>query len=264
MYFCSMSHPAEKAASLLKSKGIDDVRTAVILGTGLHQLVNKIDIKVTVPYADIPGFVVSTVESHPGRLIFGSVDGIHVLAFQGRFHRYEGYEYDQIVFPVRMMKELGIDTLLVSNAAGSMNPEFKKGELMCISDHINMQGFNGDEIKNQGSLYDDDLIDLFLFIADKENIQVHKGVYVAVTGPMLETRAEYRMLGNLADAVGMSTVPEVTEAYRNNIRCLAVSVLTDECDPDNLKPVTLDEIIATANASDAMLTNLFTQLIRLC
>jgi purine-nucleoside phosphorylase len=244
----------------------------IILGTGLGELVQEIEIEREIPYNFIPHFPISTVESHFGRLIFGKIKGKKIVAMQGRFHYYEGYSMQQIVFPVRILKMLGIHTLMISNAAGSMNPEFKKGDLMIIDDHIGMQGDNplrgahdkqfGPRFPDMSRPYDPGLIQLAARLAKESNIQVHTGVYVAVSGPQLETRAEYRFLRMIgADVVGMSTVPEVMAAHQMGIRTFAVSVITDECDPDHLKPVSIDEIIATAQKAEPGMTRMLCQMV---
>jgi purine-nucleoside phosphorylase len=263
-----MQTSSEEAALYLKNLGIENAETGIILGTGLHKLSAEIEVLLIVPYAEIPGFCLSTVESHPGNLIYGLLGTKKVIALQGRFHLYEGYSYHQVTFPVTVMKLLGIKLLFISNAAGAVNPDFSKGELMQLKNHINLLGFTPElpaSEKDTFSLYDSQAGQLLEKIAREEGITLHSGTYAAVTGPQLETRAEYRYLRRIgADAVGMSTVPEVMEAYRQNIRCIAVSVLTDECDPDNLHPVTLEEIIAVANSADELLTRLFYKTILQC
>lgn len=263
-----MQTSAEEAALYLKNLGIEEAETGIILGTGLHKLSAEIKVLRKVPYADIPGFCLSTVESHPGNLLYGLLGTKKVIALQGRFHFYEGYSYQQVTFPVSVMKLLGVNLLFISNAAGAVNPNFRKGELMQLKNHINLQVITPDLPsieENTLPLYDTRAGQLLEKIAREENITLHSGTYAAVTGPQLETRAEYRFLRRIgADAVGMSTVPEVMEANRQNIRCVAVSVLTDECDPDNLHPVTLEEIIAVANSADELLTRLFYKTILEC
>ena len=229
-------------------------------------------IRESIPYERIPNFPVSTVESHKGQLLLGTLSGKEVVAMQGRFHFYEGYSMQQLSFPVRVMKLLGINTLLVSNAAGALNPEYKKGELMLLDDHINLQGDNpligknedffGLRFPDMSAPYDKDLQNRMLAAASELGIKLHTGVYAAVPGPMLETRAEYRYLRRIgADVVGMSTVPEIICARHMNMRCLAISVITDECDPDHLQPVTLEEIIAVAGTADKKLSELFKALL---
>jgi purine-nucleoside phosphorylase len=257
----------EKTTDFLKSHGIADPEIGIVLGTGLGKLIKKIRIFNTIDYADIPHFPVSTVESHHGKLIFGELEGKKVLAMQGRFHYYEGYSLEQITFPIRVMKLLGVRYLLLSNAAGAMNLSFRKGSLMLIDDHINflpdnpLRGTNYNELgtrfPDMSQPYSSMLNNLFEEVARTEKIDLKKGVYVAVMGPNLETRAEYRMLAQYADAVGMSTVPEVIVANHMGLPCAAVSVLTDECDPDNLKPTGLQEILAVAAKAELDLIRLF-------
>ena len=262
-----------KTASFLKEKGIISPEIGIILGTGLGNLVTKIEIEQEIPYQDIPSFPLSTVESHSGKLIYGTIAGKKVLAMQGRFHAYEGYSMEEIVFPVRVMKYLGISYLLISNAAGAMNLEFKKGDLMLITDHVNKFPFNpllgknderiGTRFPDMSEAYSAEVNARLEEIAVKENITLRKGVYISAEGPMLETPAEYRMLRKLGgDAVGMSTIPEVIAANHMQLPCSAVSVLTDECDPDNLEPVVLEDIIAVAAKAEKKLTLLFEELIR--
>ncbi len=256
-----------KTTDFLRKKGIDNPEIGIVLGTGLGKMVEEIKIDKTVDYADIPNFPLSTVESHKGRLIFGELSGKKVLAMQGRFHYYEGYSLEKITFPVRVMKLLGVKYLLLSNAAGAMNLNFKKGSLMLIDDHINfipdnpLRGQNNDELgprfPDMSQPYSLQLNAVFEKVAKKEGISLNRGVYVAVMGPNLETRAEYRMLANYADAVGMSTVPEVIVSNHAGLPCAAVSVLTDKCDPDNLKPTSLDEILAVAGRAEIDLIRLF-------
>lgn len=256
----------------IQSKGVTAPQTGIILGTGLGNLASKIDSVVEVDYIDIPHFPLSTVEYHKGKLIYGMLAGKKVVALQGRFHLYEGYSVQQVTFPVRVLKQLGIRQLLISNAAGGLNPSMKKGSLMVIDDHINMQPFNPLSGKNFDELgprypdmsrpYDAAINQKMEQCASQMNLKLHKGVYVAVNGPNLETRAEYRFLRMIgADAVGMSTVPEVIVANHMSLPVAAVSVITDECDPDNLQPVDITEIIATAAKAEVHLTALFENLV---
>jgi purine-nucleoside phosphorylase len=246
----------------------------IILGTGLGGLVNDIEIEHQLSYAHIPNFPISTLEFHSGKLIFGRLSGKKVVAMQGRLHYYEGYNMKQITFPVRVLKLLGIKTLFVSNASGALNPAFKKGDLMIIEDHINLQpenpltGTNFDELgprfPDMSEPYKKHLIEKALAIAEKEGITCHKGVYASVTGPNLETRAEYRYLRIIgADAVGMSTVPEVIVANHMGLPVFAISVLTDEGFPETLQPVSVEEIIKTATTAEPHMTNILKQLILL-
>jgi purine-nucleoside phosphorylase len=245
----------------------------VILGTGLGDtFLKEIQEPVVIPYREIPNFPLPTMTYHVGNLIFGRVGGKGVVAMQGRFHYYEGYSMQQITFPVRVMKLLGVSQLLISNAGGNMNPKWKKGELMLLDDHINQQpdnplrGIDQTEWENpfpdMSQPYAQTLNERLTAIALRNNITLHRGVYVAVGGPNLETRAEYRFLRAIgADVVGMSTVPEVIVANHVRLPCCAVSVLTDDCDPDNLKPVSIQEIIEVAARAEPHLTRLFTELI---
>lgn len=239
----------------------------LILGTGLGQLVESIGIEASISYEQIPHFPVSTVESHAGRLIFGTLSAKKVVAMQGRFHYYEGYSMHDITLPVRVMKELGIQMLLVSNACGGLNPLFKAGDIMAITDHINLLGDNPLRGRNDDSLgarfpdmyncYDKGLIALAEETALELGIKLQKGVYVAVAGPNLETGAEYRFLRTIgADVVGMSTVPEVIVARHQGTKVLGFSIVTDMGLPDALKPTNLEEIIAVANAAEPVLTRL--------
>ena len=245
----------------------------IILGTGLGQLVNKMKITKEIDYQEIPYFPVSTVESHKGKLILAEYQGRTILAMHGRFHYYEGYSMEQITYPVRCMKLLGIKKLLISNAAGNMNRNFDKGELMLIDDHINFQpdnpliGLNdsklGPRFPDMSCPYDKGMNEKLMNCAKELGITLRKGVYVSVTGPNLETRAEYRMFGQIADAIGMSTVPEVLVANHMSLPCAAISVLTDDCDPDNLKPVELEEILAIAAEAEKDLIRLFEKVVPL-
>jgi purine-nucleoside phosphorylase len=244
----------------------------IILGTGLGGLVNEVEVEKQLMYSNIPDFPISTLEFHSGKLIFGMLAGKKIVAMQGRLHYYEGYTMRQITFPVRVMKMLGIKTLLVSNASGALNPAFKKGDLMIIEDHINLQPDNpllgrnesemGPRFPDMSEPYKHDMIDKALAIAKENNIVCHKGVYVAVTGPNLETRAEYKYLRIIGgDAVGMSTVPEVIVANHMGLPVFAISVLTDEGFPEVLKPVSVEEILAVARESEPKMTLILKNLI---
>ncbi len=245
----------------------------IILGTGLGGLVKEIKKETVLEYENIPHFPVSTVESHHGKLIFGELSGKKVVVMQGRFHFYEGYTMQQITFPVRVMKALGIKTLLISNAAGGMNPNFRKGDLMIIKDHINLQGDNPLIGKNEDDLgprfpdmsepYSKNLIDITEKTALDLKIKVQQGVFVAVQGPNLETKAEYRFLKYIgADAVGMSTVPENIVAVHMGLQVMGMSIITDECFPDSLKPATVEEIIEVANNAEPKLTKIMKAVIK--
>lgn len=263
-----------KAKNFLAEKGVTSPDIGIVLGTGLHHLINLVDIIQTIPYADIPGFPVSTVAFHKGNLIFGRIENKNVLIMQGRFHAYEGYSMQQIVFPIRVMKLMGVHKLFLSNAAGGINLDLKKGDLVLIDDHINLlygnplSGKNYDELgtrfPDMSEPYDRHLKELLQQQAKKSGIELKKGVYAAVHGPNLETKAEYRYLKVIgADMVGMSTVPEVITAVHMELPCVAVSVITDECDPDHLKPVNIAEIIEVAGRADGKLSTLFKEVILL-
>ena len=240
---------------------------AFVLGTGLGGLAGQIDVEAAVPYADIPGFPNPTVESHAGRLLIGHLGGRRVVAMQGRFHRYEGYSLQQVTFPVRVLRALGAETLIVTNACGGMNPLWQPGDLMLIADHINLLGDNpliganddrlGARFPDMSSTYDEGLRALARTVAASQGTVLREGVYVAVAGPNLETRAEYRMLRAMgADVVGMSTVPEVIVAVHAGLRVLGLSIITDQCLPDALQPAHLATIIATAERAEPKLTAL--------
>lgn len=257
----------EHAAAAIRAAFPDRPQAAIILGTGLGGLAAEIHAKVVIEYGDIPGFPLSTVESHQGRLLCGTLGGKTVIAMQGRFHRYEGYTLQQVTFPVRVMRALGVDTLIVSNACGGMHPEWAAGDLMLISDHINLLGDSpligpnddrvGPRFPDMSAPYDGSLRDLARRTAAELGIPVREGVYVSVAGPNLETRAEYRFLRAIgADVVGMSTVPEVIVAVHAGLRVLGISIITDMCLPDSLEPATLERIVAVANRAEPPLTRL--------
>lgn len=241
----------------------------IILGTGLGSLVQRIEVEATLEYSDVPHFPKSTATSHRGRLVCGMLCGLPVMAMEGRFHMYEGYELKQITLPVRVMHALGAGLLVVSNACGGMNPFYKSGDIMMIDDHINLLGDNpliginddrlGPRFPDMCHPYDQKLIDAALATARKNDIVAHKGVFVAVSGPNLETRAEYRFLRAIgADVVGMSTVPEVIVAVHAGMRCVGFSIITDMCLPDALEPAVVGKIIAIANDAEPRLTTLVT------
>ncbi len=264
----------QEASDYIRSRGVEEPEIGVILGTGLGNLfVKEIKKPIQIPYNSIPHFPISTVEFHKGQLIYGEIKGKKVLAMQGRFHYYEGYSMQQITLPVRVMKMLGVKNLLISNAAGNMNLNWKKGELMLIDDHINLQPDNplrgtnyevlGPRFPDMSQPYALALNKKLKAIAKEKAIKLNEGVYVGVMGPNLETRAEYRFLHRIgADAVGMSTVPEVIVANHTGLPCCAISVLTDDCDPDNLKPANIQEIIEIAGKAEAKLTELYVELIK--
>ena len=241
----------------------------MVLGTGLGALARQIEDPTVIEYADIPGFPVATVESHAGRLLIGTLAGRTVIAMQGRFHRYEGYSLQQVTFPVRVMRALGAETLVVSNACGGMHPLWAPGELMLIADHINLLGDNplvgpnddtlGPRFPDMSAPYDASLRALARTVAAERKILLREGVYIAVAGPSLETRAEYRALRALgADVVGMSTVPEVIVAIHGGMRVLGISIITDQCLPDALEPASLEKILAMAGRAEPSLTSLVT------
>ncbi|TKK70256.1 purine-nucleoside phosphorylase [Ilyomonas limi] len=262
-----------EAADFLKQKGIHEPFAGIVLGTGLHQFIHYINNPVVIPYSDIPNFPLSTVEFHKGNLIYGNIGEKKVLAMQGRFHFYEGYTMQQVVFPIRVMKLLGIQYLLLTNAAGGINLNFKKGDLALINDHINLQTGNpltgknidalGSRFPDMSEPYNKYLCNVLQQAADKLNVPLKEGVYAAVNGPNLETKAEYRYLKIIgADMVGMSTVPEVIAANHAQLPCAAVSVITDECDPDNLQPINnIAEIIEVAGKADKQLSQILYQTI---
>jgi purine-nucleoside phosphorylase len=261
-----------ETTGFLKDKTGIRPEIGIILGTGLGGLVKEIDVKSILSYQEIPNFPVSTVETHAGKLISGFLGRRPVIAMQGRFHYYEGYSMQQITFPVRVMKKLGINTLLISNASGGMNPKFRRGDLMVIDDHINLLGGNpliganldefGPRFPDMSEPYSRKLIGLVEKIARQNKIKIHRGVFVAVSGPNLETRAEYRYLRVIgADAVGMSTVPETIAAVHSGLQVLGISVITDECFPETLKPVKLADIVEAANQAEPKLTLLMRQFV---
>lgn len=251
----------------------DNYSIGIILGTGLGGLVKEITIEHEIDYSELPNFPLSTVESHHGKLIFGKIANKNVVAMQGRFHYYEGYTMQQITYPVRVMKFLGVETLLVSNACGGMNPIYKRGDIMLMSDHINLLGDNPLIGKNEDELgprfpdmsepYNLELIKIAEEAALENKIKVQKGVYVAVSGPNLETKAEYRFLRLIgADVVGMSTIPENIVANHMGIKVLGISIITDECFPDALKPVDVKEIIAAAMEAEPKMTLIMKEVIK--
>lgn len=263
----------EETLRFLRTKTAATPAIGLILGTGLGALAREIQAEVVIDYSDIPNFPVSTVESHHGKLIVGTLAGKSVVAMQGRFHFYEGYTMQQITFPVRVMKFLGVGTLLISNAAGALNTSFGRGDIMLMTDHINLLGDNpligpnddslGPRFPDMSEPYSRDLIAMATKIADELKIRVQKGVYAAMQGPNLETRAEYRFLQMIgADAVGMSTVPEDIVAIHMGMKVFGVSILTDECFPDTLKPITLEEVIAVANRAEPKMTAILKEMVK--
>ena len=254
----------EAAANTIRRRTDLRFQTGIVLGTGLGRLADEIDAVEIIPYGEIPHFPLSTVESHDGRLIIGHLEGVPVIAMQGRFHLYEGYSPLQVTFPIRVLASLGVDTLLISNAAGGMNPHYRKGDLMLITDHINLQGMNplvgpnvadwGPRFPDMSEPYDAGLREIAASKALELGFKLQEGVYVSVLGPNMETRAEYRFLRAIgADVVGMSTVPEVIVARHMNMRVMAISVVTDECFPDALQPVSLADVVAAAGSAEPKL-----------
>ena len=269
----NMLEKITEAALFLEKEDFNNCKVGLVLGTGLSAFINKISVVKTISYNDIPHFPVATVEFHKGQLIAGYAGDTKVIVMQGRFHYYEGYSMQQITFPIRVMKQLGVEKLLLSNAAGGIKQDFKKGDLVVIEDHINLQpenplrGLNSPQFGNRfvdmSEPYSPSLQALLSFTAKRLNIVVKKGIYASVTGPNLETKAEYRYLRNIgADMVGMSTVPEVIVANHIGLPCAAISVITDECDPDNLQPVNIAEIIKAAGEADVVLSSLFAEVIK--
>jgi purine-nucleoside phosphorylase len=255
----------ERAAAAVRERFPQPPDVGIILGTGLGALAREIETVATIEYPSIPGFPKSTVESHAGRLLCGTLGGRTVVAMQGRFHRYEGYSLRQVTFPVRVLKALGAKSLIVSNACGGMHPDWSAGDLMLITDHINLLGDNplvganddrlGPRFPDMSEPYSRELGALARSVARERGITLREGVYVAVAGPNLETRAEYRMLRALgADVVGMSTVPEVIVAVHAGLRVLGLSIITDMCIPEELEPASLEKIIATASKAEPNLT----------
>ena len=255
----------EETVAFLRTKTDAQPGIGIILGTGLGALVEDIDVEISISYSEIPNFPISTVEFHAGKLIFGTLCGKSIVAMQGRFHYYEGYSMQQITFPVRVMKFLGVHTLLVSNACGGINAGIKPGDIMLITDHINLLGDNpligenddtlGPRFPDMSEPYSRALIQLTEDIARNEKIDVKKGVYAAMTGPNLETGAEYKFLRTIgADVVGMSTIPEDIVAIHSGMQVLGFSVITDACVPEELKPANIPEIINTAKEAEPKLT----------
>jgi purine-nucleoside phosphorylase len=263
----------QEAARAVRARWAGQPRVGIILGTGLGGLAGEIEAEAAIPYGDLPHFPTPTVVSHAGRLVCGRLAGKVVVAMEGRFHFYEGYSLKQITLPVRVMKVLGCEVLIVSNACGGLNPQFAKGDLMVIEDHINLLGDNpllgpnddrlGPRFPDMCWPYDRALITLARRVALEEQIVCHQGVFVAVPGPNLETRAEYRFLrGAGADVVGMSTVPEVIVAVHCGLRSLGLSVITDMCLPDALEPARLEDIIATANTAEKKLRTIVKRVVQ--
>ncbi|MFL5447382.1 MAG: purine-nucleoside phosphorylase [Gemmatimonadales bacterium] len=262
----------QEAAAVVRARSRLEPEVGIILGTGLGGLADEISVDASIPYESLPGFPLSTVESHAGRLLLGRMRKCPVVAMQGRFHRYEGYGLAEVTFPVRVMRALGAATLVVSNACGGMNPLWSPGDLVLLSDHINLLGDNpliganddrlGPRFPDMSNPYDAELRVLTRTLAADLGIRLREGVYVAVPGPNLETRAEYRMLRGMgADVVGMSTVPEVIVASHAGMRTVGISIITDQCLPDALEPANIDRIIDTAKRAEPSLTRLIARLV---
>jgi purine-nucleoside phosphorylase len=272
MTTATLSEQTEAAANVVRHSSTLKPEVAIILGTGLGGLAQEIQVQAAVPYEEIPGFPLSTVESHAGRLLLGRLGKRPVVAMQGRFHRYEGYSLAAVTFPVRVMHALGAETLIVSNACGGMHPLWAPGDLVLLSDHINLLGDNpligpnddrlGPRFPDMSAPYDPGLRALAREVARQLGITLREGVYVAVPGPNLETPAEYRMLRNIgADVVGMSTVPEVIVAVHAGMRTLGLSIITDQCLPDALEPADIGRIIETARSAEPSLTRLISAVV---
>jgi len=262
----------KETADFLKKAQSLEPKTGIILGTGLGGLVKEITIEKTIPYHQIPNFPVSTVEGHQGQLIFGTIKGKPVMAMQGRFHFYEGYTMQEVTFPVRVMKLMGIETLIVSNASGGLNPDYKVGDIMIINDHMNMFGTNpliGKNINELGTRFPDmsqpyshELIAKALDIAKKESIELKQGVYVGTAGPTFETPAEYKYFRTIGgDAVGMSTVPEVIVARHMNMTCFGVSIITDSGVPGQIVEISHEEVQQVAAAAEPKMTKIIAELV---
>lgn len=262
----------QEAAAVVRQRSSVAPEVAIILGTGLGGLVKEIEAETVIPYDQIPGFPLSTVESHAGRLILGRLNGKRVISMQGRFHRYEGYTLQQVTFPLRVMHALGARTLVVTNVSGGMHPLWPPGDVVLISDHINLLGDNpligrnddrlGPRFPDMSDPYDSALRARARALALELGINLREGVYVAVTGPCLETRAEYRMLRGMgADLVGMSTVPEVIVAVHQGMKVVGFSIITDQCLPDALEPASLEQILAVAGKAEPHLTRLVAALV---
>lgn len=266
----------EEAVAFIRKHTKIRPEVGIVLGTGLGGLVKEIRKEIVLDYEEIPHFSLSTVESHKGKLIFGTLGGKKIVAMQGRFHFYEGYTMQQVTFPIRVMSHkigLGAKTLMTSNAVGGMNPDFRRGDIMIITDHINLQGDNpligpndddlGPRFPDMSEPYSHELIAKAEKVAGELKIRTKRGVLVAVQGPNMETRAEYRFLRGIgADAVGMSTVPEVIVAVHMGMKVLSFSIVTDECIPETLQPVTMEEVIAVANKAEPKLTKIMKEVVK--
>ena len=262
----------KETVEYLKSNTTIRPEVGIILGTGLGGLVDEIEIEDSISYTDIPHFPVSTVEGHKGRLIFGTIGGVPVMAMQGRFHYYEGYSIEKVTYPVRVMKLFGIESLFVSNASGGMNPGFEIGDIMVINDHINMFGANpligknydelGPRFPDMSETYDKELIEKAFEVGERLNIKLQQGVYLGTTGPTLETPAEYKMFHILGgDTVGMSTVPEIIVAHHMNMRCFGISIITDLGVPGKIVEISHEEIQLVAAAAEPKMTQIIKELV---
>lgn len=262
----------KETLAVIKKKTDKEYTVGIILGTGLGGLISEIEAEFDFNYSDLPYFVHPTVETHKGKLIFGKLNGKNVVVMQGRFHYYEGYSMKEITYPVRLMKKLGVKTLILSNVSGGLNPLFSRGDLMIINDHINLLGDNpligknedefGPRFPDMSEPYSYGLISLAEKIALENQIKIFQGTYVAVPGPNLETKAEYRFLRTIgADVVGMSTIPEVIVANHMQMKVFGISIITDECFPDALKPVALEEILEAAAKAEPEMTKIIKELV---
>ncbi len=268
-----MEQHIKESVEFIHSQGILSADAGIILGSGMGKIIEKMNVLKEVEYKEIPHFPIATVEFlHKGKLIYGELGNKKIIVLQGRFHLYEGYNAYEVSYPVRVLQKLNISFLVINNISGAINPLYKKGEIMLIEDHINLQGksplISKYKSDNQNIFvdmvcpYDKNLRNTILKIASKENIKIHQGVYAAVLGPQLETRAEYRYLKIIgADSVGMSTVPEVIVANQLNIPCVALSILSDECDPDNLQPINIQEMMSIVSKTEQHLIILIENLI---
>ncbi|RRB06821.1 purine-nucleoside phosphorylase [Larkinella rosea] len=268
-----MTEQIQKAADFIRSFKTPQPTVGIILGTGLGALAKEVNVEVVIPYETIPHFPLATVESHSGKLLLGTLSGKQVMVMQGRFHYYEGYSMQQVTFPVRVMRWLGVETLLISNASGGLNPDFEISDLMIIEDHISLflpenplRGPHpaqfGDRFPDMSEPYSKELVWLARSIAQKFDFPIQRGVYCGITGPQLETKAEYRLLRQLGgDAVGMSTVPEVIVAHQMGLKVLACSVITDLCIPETLEKVSFIKVLAAAATAEPRLTALFREIV---
>lgn len=263
----------DEAARVIQEKTEVSPRFGITLGTGLGGLTQEMEIQARIPYSEIPGFPEPRVTSHDGVLVLGNLGGEPTIALEGRYHYYEGYTLEEITFPVRVMKALGVEVAVFSNAAGALNPAFRAGDIMILSDHVNLMGINpligpndeelGPRFPDMCDPYDPELVSLLERIALEDAIRAFRGVYVALTGPCLETRAEYRFLRIIgADAVGMSTVPEVIVAIHAGLKVVGISCITDTCLPDALKPVNIEEILRIAGETEPKMTRLVKRFIK--